>query len=103
MSRILEVIKQKNRIEKENRRKRKEEIGKLKVLSEYKASLIEYLEQFGVVLDNEEVDSIEIEIDEKKLALFSSLIYSDDLSEYEIAQDNKKANRFIIKKKYIQY
>lgn len=103
MSRIIDVIKNKNRIEKESRRKRKEEMRMLQSNSEYKASLLEYLEQLNILMDNIEVESIEVEIPEKNLGKFSSAIYSDDLTEYEIAQDTKKANRFIIKKKYISY
>lgn len=103
MSRISEVVKNKNRIEKLNKARRKDELSKLRMTSAFKARLYDELKYIDVVLEDAEVEFVVITVQDKYLALFSSAIYSEDLAEYEVEQYNDEANQFKIKRRSILF
>lgn len=103
MSKIIEVIKDKNRIERLRVRKHREELDKLKSNAVFRANLKSNMRKVELLLNNSEVDSIIIEVLDNYLGQFGEAIYSDDLSDYDIKQVENEPNKFYIKKKYIQF
>ena len=86
MSRISSVIKNKNRVQREQRTARQDELSKLKQVSNFKASLIEKVKRVDVLLKNDDINGVVIKIPEKYIAKFNEAIYSEELSCYEIQQ-----------------
>lgn len=103
MSRIMDVIKNKNRVEKMQRERRKEEIFTLKEVSAFKAKLYDELKYIDVLLDSKEVDSVVITVPDLYLAKFGAAIYSEDLAEYDISQVEGTSNQFYVKKKLLVF
>lgn len=101
MSRVREVLKNKNLIEKSQRARRKEELQNINYRTSYRAALTDNLAKISKLLDSIEVDYLVIEVPEKMLPQFSEAIYSDELSEYDITQITGKPNEFMIKYKLI--
>ena len=103
MSRVREVLKNRNRVEKTQRARRKEELNSLKVTSAFKARLYDELKNIDVILDSDEVESIIVEIPEQFLAKFGEAIYSEDLAEYDIQQVEGVPNQFYVRHKFIMF
>ncbi len=103
MSRIKDVIKNKNRVEKIQRERRKEEIYTLKESAAFKAKLYDELKYVEVLLDSEEVKSVIIKIPDVHLAKFGAAIYSEDLAEYDIQQVDGTSNQFYVRKKFLAF
>ena len=101
MSRISDVIRNKNIIERTHKARRKAELSKLKEVASYKASLSEAMRHVSVLLESPGVDAVIISLDDSQLKLFSAEIYSDEMSSYDIQQVPNKPNAFIIRYKLI--
>lgn len=103
MSRTLDVIRNRNKIEKELRKRKQQEIAQLRRNTSFRASTLEFLKKLDKLLDSEEVVSVTIRISEQDIAQFGSmLIESHDLDAYTIKQVRGKSNEFEISKKYIE-
>lgn len=103
MSRISEVLKNKNRVERSQRARRKEELNYLKTSSAFKARLYDELKNIDIILNSDEVDAVIIEIPDKFISRFGEAIYSEDLAEYDIQQVEGYPNRFYVRHKYIMF
>lgn len=103
MSRISEVIKNKNKVEKAHRARRKNEMLNLRDKSAFKAKLHDELKHIEAILDSNEVDSVVIVIPEKFMYQFNSAIYAEDLAGYDIEQSNEAPNKFYIKRKIVRF
>ena len=103
MSRVLDVIKNKNRVEKMMKERRREELNSMKYNTAFKARLYEELNKLNILLEHEEVESIVIEIPDMFIANFGESIYSSDLAEYAIEQLDGEPNKFRVRRKYIVY
>lgn len=101
MSRIAEVIKSKNKIEKTQRIRRKEELNRLNTEASYKASLSNGLKHIDVLLDSGEVDGVIIKIPESKIPMFNAAIYSEELAGYEVTQNPDSPDEFTIRYRLI--
>lgn len=101
MSRLLSVIKSKNRIAKAVKKRRNEEISNMRALSMYKVKLIDDLKIVKMMLDDNEVDSVTIKIPKEQLNFFLKAMYSEELNEYSITQED--ADLFSIGRKEINY
>lgn len=101
MSRIIEVIKTKNKVEKSHRNRRKEELTRLRGKAAYKAALRDELRHIDTLLESREVDGVVVKVPEKQLSKFSESIYSAELSGYDIQQMPDEPDRFIIRLKTI--
>lgn len=97
MSRIAEVIRAKNRVEKSHRVRRKEELSKLRGNAAYKAALSDSFRHLDVLLNSSEVEGIIIKVPEKQIAKFSENIYSEELSGYEISQVPGEPDQFMVR------
>ena len=101
MSRISSVIKNKNKIEKEYRKKRSEDLSNLRADAMYRTKLNEDLRYIRLILEDEEVKSIIIAIEERLIYQFLKMMYVEEMAEYSITQvDN---THFRIGRKVINF
>jgi len=103
MSRISEVIKNKNKVEKARKARRKNEMLTLRDKSAYKAKLYDELKHIDAILEDSDVDAILITVPDKSLAQFNTAIYSEDLVGYDIQQSEESPNKFYVRRKYIAF
>lgn len=103
MSRISEVLKNKNKVEKARKARRKNEMKILRDRSEFKARLYDELKQIEALFKDTSIEAIEITVPDRSLAQFSASIYSDDLADYTVEQVEDETNKFLIKRKYIAF
>lgn len=101
MSRIVEVLKNKNKIDKQHRARKKEELARMKGSASYKAALLAEFKHLDVLLNSDEVDGIIVKLNDKQLVKFSEAIYSEELSPYEIEQVPNEPDQFIIRQRLI--
>lgn len=101
MSKLLSVIKSKNRISKAAKKRRNEEISNMRALSMYKVKLVDDLKMIKMMLDDNNVDSIKIKIPKEQLTYFLKVMYSEELNEYTITQVD--ADVFSIGRKEINF
>lgn len=103
MSRISQVVKNKNRVEKMRKARNKEEMVRLKNQTAYKARLYDELSHVDVILEDNDIDGVKITIPNQMIAQFSNSLYSDDLIGYDVEQVPDEPNSFIIRKKLINF
>lgn len=103
MSRISEVLKNKNRVEKIRRNRRRDEMTLLKQESSFKVRLYDELKKIDILFEKDEVEAVIIEVPNEFIAKFGAAIYSEDLAEYTIKQVDGYANRFLIERKIVMF
>ena len=103
MSRLTDVLKNKNKVEKASRARRKNEIVRLRSQTAFKARLYDELKHLDIILEDEDVSAVIIEIPEKMQAYFSEALYSDDLIGYKIEQLVDAPNKFRVEKRFISF
>ena len=103
MSRVSEVLKNKNRVERTQKARRKEELNDLRVKAAFKARLYDELKKIDILLDSGEIESVVIAIPEAFMSQFGEAIYSEDLAEYDIQQVENSPNLFYVRHKFIQF
>lgn len=101
MSRIINVIKNKNRLEKEAAARRNRELQRMKKEASYKARLRSALRQVDTLLDKTEIKSVLVEVPKASIAEFTRLIYEPDMAEYSIRQ--LTATKFAIGRKEVDF
>ena len=101
MSRISEVIKAKNKVEKSHKARRDEELSKLRGDAAYKAALSDSFRHLDVLLNSSEIGGIIIKVPTEQIAKFSENIYSEELSGYEISQIPGEPDQFMVRMKAI--
>lgn len=103
MSRISQVLKNRNRIEKARRKRRKEEIENLNDRAAFRARLAIELRKIDFMFTDESVDAVIIEVEESSLVKFGESIYSNEMLEYDVRQVEGKPNEFEIRRKFIAF
>lgn len=103
MSKVAQVLKNKNRVEKLHKAKQKEDMAALRAEAAFKARLYDEMQHLNVLFDKDEVESIEIEVHKDLIAEFSAAIYSEDLAEYDIKQSLDAPNIFTVRRKFIAF
>lgn len=103
MSRLSEVIKNKNKVEKLRRNRRRNEITRLKAQTAFKARLYDELKHIDILLDDDDIEAIIIEVPAAMQSAFGDALYSEDLIDYEITQVDGTADRFYVRKKFIAF
>ena len=101
MSRVAEVIKNKNRVEKLRQKRQREEIRMLKDSAKFKAQLHSELKKIDVLLDSPEIRHLVIAVPNEYMNSFGAALYGSDLAEYEIRQVENEPNKFTIKKRLL--
>jgi hypothetical protein len=100
-SRTAEVIRQKNKSEHDRKVRRKNELAKLKATSAFRARFHEELKKLEIILQDSNVESVVIDVPEKFMSQFESIIYSEDLVGYSVIQKDNENNKFYIRRKFI--
>lgn len=101
LSRVSQVIKNKNRREKLARNARNQELRDMQMDSAYRAKLYEILSNIEILLSDEEVDRVRIEVPDAHLSKFMKAIYGEEMAIFEIIQvDN---NIFDIGRKIVNF
>ena len=103
MSRIVEVIRNKNRVERNKKIRQRQEMESMKSEALFRARIHDEFNRIGVLLDSDEIDSVIIEVGGKNIGKFGGAIYSTDLTEFDIEQVHNEPNKFIIRKKFITF
>ena len=103
MSRISEVLKNKNKVERNRRARRRTEITRLREQTAFKARLYDELKHVDIILDDKDVDAVIITVPDNVQQYFSKALYSDDLVGYDIRQVENTPNKFYIRKKFISF
>ncbi|MEM4385400.1 MAG: hypothetical protein QXD03_02495 [Candidatus Anstonellales archaeon] len=103
MSRLMQVIRNKNRVEKVKRRQREEELRKSREDNVYRSNLINRLSTLDVLLDDDNVEAIVIEVSDKDLTKFCASIYSSQLYDYDIQQVEGEPNKFYVRRKVVEF
>ena len=103
MSRISEVIKNKNKMTKALKEKHKREMSTLRDKSAYKAKLYNELKHIDVILEEADVESVVIKIPDNLLAQFNSAIFSEDLVGYDVVPCKDDPTKFYVKRKYVSF
>lgn len=98
---FIKAFKNKSSIEKIYQRERQRRLISLKEESMYTAHLFDKLKFIEKIFDNSNVKSIILEIPDKYIYHFLKAIYRDEFSIYNIVQDSKKPNRFMVSKKLV--
>ena len=102
-SRTREVIKNKNKVEKDLKSRRKNEMISLRMRAAFKAKLYNELKHIEVLLQDDDVDAVLINVPDKLMSMFSTAIYSEDLASYEVTQVEGESNKFFIRRKFISF
>lgn len=103
MSRISNVIANRNKAERVRRERRTEELRAMKSSSSFKARLYEELSKVNILLESNEIDAVVIEIPDRFIANFGESLYSSDLAEYNIEQLENEPNKFYVRKKFVSF
>lgn len=103
MSKIVEVIRNKNKTQRLIAKRRKEEINKLREDTIFRALLREEFNKIDEIFKRDDIEAVIIEVPDKYLPRFGEAIYSFDLDEYVIQQDDKNPNKFFVRRKIISF
>ena len=103
MSRISEVIKNKNNVEKSRKARRKNEMQLLRNKSEFKARLYDEMKHIEAALHDDNIEAIIVTVPDTSLAQFSASIYSEDLADYNVEQVEDQPNQFLIRRKFLAF
>lgn len=101
MSRIREVLKNKNRLERDARIRRDNELKRMRREAAYKAVLRNSLKLVDTILDKPEIKSVVIEVQKNNIPEFTRVIYETDMAEYSISQ--LSATKFAIGRKELDF
>lgn len=85
-SKILDVFKNKYNIENSKKKKKKELEERLRLENGFRVRLLENLKEINKVLDNDKVESVNVEVDTQYINLFLKSMYTQDLAQYVISQ-----------------
>ena len=91
MSRLGYVIREKGRLEREERARRAEELKEVRQETAYRAKMVDDMRVVRVALSDPSVKEVTVEIPEKNVPLFMKAVYSDEMAEYTVTIDGTKA------------
>lgn len=103
MSKIADVLRNKNRVERAREAKRRERLADMRLDALFKAKLRDEFRNIEILLDSEEVDAVIVRVPEEHIARFGASIYSEDLAEYDIQQVDGAADEFYIRKRFLEF
>lgn len=86
MLEFVYVLKNKNRYEKEEKRRRKQELDELKEEGIFRVALNKDIETLRTILEDGDVDFVDIEVSEKYLTHFHKALYFEEMQEFEWRQ-----------------
>ncbi len=86
MSEILSVLKNKNNIEKKERKSREEKVRSLRAEVMFRAKLYEDMKLIDIILTDEEVSEVIIEVPIKYNTQFMKAIFMEEMAAFDISQ-----------------
>lgn len=101
MSRVSQVIRNKNRREKADKQKKRQDMAAMQLEAAYRAKLFDDMKLVGLMLEDEEVESVKMEVPAVYLSQFMKAIYGEEMVEYSINQVD--TNVFEIGRKLINF
>lgn len=101
MSRIIETLKNKNKVERMEKQRRDNELNRLKIETAYTAKLNDELKILNAIFSNADVDRVVIEIPKEVITMFTRSIYREEMTQYNIVQVEE--NRFEIGRKIVNF
>lgn len=101
MSKVGQVLKNKNKREKEFKQKKNQELSDMRLESAYRSKLYEEMRKIDILLEDETVESVIVDVPNNFLSQFLKAIYSEEMSEYTVIQ--KDTNKFSIGRKIVNF
>ncbi len=101
MSRVLNVLKNKNKREKINKQRKRQVLASMQLESAYRAKLYDDMEVVRVMLDDNNVESVIIEVPKAYISQFMKAMYGDEMAWCNISQID--ANTFEIGRKMVSF
>lgn len=101
MSKVIQVIKNKNKREKLDKQRKRQDMASMQLESAYKAKLYDSMGVINLILGDMNVNTVIIDVPSKYLSQFMKAIYSEEMSEYSITQLD--SNKFEIGRKLINF
>ena len=102
-SALLQVIKNKNSIERRAREKKNIKIKEMRSETVYSAKLMREMEIIDDLLNKPNIDAVIIEVEDKDFNLFSKAINRNELASYDIVQSQTNAKEFIISRQDVYF
>lgn len=100
MSRISSVLKNRNRVEREDKQRKTAEIQAMKAETAYRAKLYEDMQVITTMFKDSEVEEVRIVIPPNSITQFMKAMYSEGMADYQIQQDG---DSFIIRRRVINF
>lgn len=94
MSKLLYVLKNRDKYEKEEQIRREEEIRALKSEGRFRVALNKNLEVIRTVLDDPKVEYVDVTVYDKDLAMFGKALNFAEFQEFRCRQTGKDVNTF---------
>lgn len=101
MSRVTQVLRNKNKREKADKQKKRQDMAAMQLEAAYRAKLFDDMKMISLMLEDEEVDTVQIEVPAVYLSQFMKAIYGEEMVEYSINQID--TNVFEIGRKLINF
>lgn len=101
MSRVTQVLKNKNKREKADKQKKRQDMAAMQLESAYRAKLYDEMRRIDLMLEDENVDTVRIEVPPNYLSQFTKAMYAEEMSEYSISQID--TNIFDVGRKIINF
>jgi hypothetical protein len=96
--RLRRVIREKNKVQKERKRRRNKDIIEMRNNSIFSAKLSRDLNIIGILLMDSDIDSIEVETSQENVPRLDSAMYGYEMAEYVVSKDD---TRYTIRNKDI--
>ena len=103
MSRIGEVLKNKNKVEKLRVARRKDDLSSMKMDSAFSARLYDELKKIEILFEKDEIESLFITIPDIFQSKFMGAIFTDTLAGYDIKQVEGSSSEFQVRRKFIAF
>lgn len=100
-SALLQVIKDKNKLERRARDRRNIKLKDIKSETLYSAKLVRELSYIDELLERPGIEAVIIEVSDKDYNLFTKAINRDELASYDIIQSPTEAREFSIARQQI--
>jgi len=98
-SAIVRVLKEKNKLTNKARNKRQDRLADMRIDSIYRAKLVIGMDEVDKILNDNDIQSVVISVDNKNINRFMSAIYRQEMAAYDITQ--LKEDEFRVERKQI--
>lgn len=96
--RLKHVVREKNKLQKERKKRRNKDIADMRDESIFSARLNSDFSVISVILLDSNIDRVEVETSQENLARLDRAMYGHEMAEYNVTKDD---NRYIISNKEI--